>query len=148
MQAAGAILHADQTEGHGIALPTAADKVFLMYLLQDGASQHQQSKQNSNLEQPISQLNLDGEQQPTCSLLVFCQTELQPERATRWLQTLLQAVSPQHILVAASLPVRLTYISTAGSCGIMQASSSSSGMHWSATDLQTHATMSTLQSPY
>ena len=89
-----------------------------MYLLQDGASQHQQSKprQDGNLEQPVSQLSLDANQQAGYSLLVFCQTELQPEKATRWLQTLLQAVSPHHILVAASLPVRVLYTSTVGSC--------------------------------
>ena len=108
MQAAGAILHADQTEGPGIALPTAADKVCLMYLVQDSPLQSKKSSQpqQGSLEQPVEQLSLQNGQQLQHSLVVFCQTELQPERAMRWLQTLLKHVSPQHILVATSLPVR------------------------------------------
>ena len=101
------MLHAEQTEGSGIALPTAADKVYLMYLLQDGSSLANKAEQIGNAEQSISQLDLSGNSSGIAhhSLVVFCQTELQPERATRWTQTLLQAVSPQHVLIATSLPV-------------------------------------------
>ena len=81
-----------------------------MYLLQDGSSVANEAEQSQagNVEQPMSQLSLNGHSSaaPNHSLVVFCQTELQPERATRWIQILLQAVSPQHVLVATSLPVR------------------------------------------
>lgn len=110
-QAAGAILHAEQTEGPGIALPTAADKVYMMYLLPDGPAQHtdvQQTgsgqTQQGSIEQPVSQLSLENIGQLPHSLVVFCQVELQSERATIWLQTLLQHMVPEHILVATSLP--------------------------------------------
>lgn len=109
-QAAGVIMLAEQAHGPGIALPSPADKVCFMYLTDDSSEQPASSRLNgsTSLDKPTSQLNLNGSastaQQP-CSLLVFCQVALQPERATSWMQGLLQVVQAQHVLAIASLPV-------------------------------------------
>lgn len=105
----------EQAQGPGIALPSPADKVCFMYLLDNsGAALHSTAgplKAGSSLAESTDQLNLNASMpasQQTCSLLVFCQLPMQPERATSWMQGLLQVVQAQHVLVVASLPVSLS----------------------------------------
>ena len=104
----------EQAKGSGIALPSAADKMCFMYLLNDSTGQPSQpsavSQQNgkSSIDESVFQLTLSASaaaRQRECSLLVFCQVQLQPERATSWMRGLLSTVQAQHVLVLASLPV-------------------------------------------
>lgn len=105
----------EQAEGPNIALPSAADKMCFMYLLNNQTGQPPQqtnsSQQNgsSTIDKAVFQLTLSASavKQRECSLLVFCQVQLQPERATSWIQGLLSQVQAQHVLVVASLPVRM-----------------------------------------
>ena len=114
IQAAGVIMLPEQAEGPGIALPSAADKVCFMYLLDDSGTAEQSTASQPNgstsLAESTGQLNLNASaptSKQSCSLLVFCQLEMQPERATSWVRGLLQVVLAQHVLVIASLPVSL-----------------------------------------
>lgn len=102
----------EQARGPGIALPGSADKVCFIYLLDDSGSAIQsnasQPNESSSLAESTGQLNLNAAaptSKQTCSLLVFCQMPMQPERATTWIQGLLHVVQAQHVLVIASLPV-------------------------------------------
>lgn len=105
----------EQAQGPGIALPTPADKVCFMYLLDNSTgavklSTASQANGSSSLAESTGKLNLSASppsSTQTCSLLVFCQLAMQPERATSWVQGLLQSVHAQHVLVIASLPVSL-----------------------------------------
>lgn len=107
----------EQAQGPGIALPTPADKVCFMYLLHNSTgavkqstASHSQANGSSSLTESTGRLKLSASapsSRPTCSLLVFCQLAMQPERATSWTQGLLQSVHAQHVLVIASLPVSL-----------------------------------------
>lgn len=110
-QAAGVIMLPEQARGPGIALPGSADKVCFIYLLDDSGSAIQsnasQPNESSSLAESTGQLNLNAAaptSKQTCSLLVFCQMPMQPERATSWIQGLLHVVQAQHVLVIASLP--------------------------------------------
>lgn len=115
IQAAGVTMLPEQAQGPGIALPSPADKVCFMYLLDDpgaaklstanhgnGSTSHTESTDKLDLT-----ASAHGGSKQTCSLLVFCQLPLQPERATSWMQGLLQVVQAQHVLVIATLPVSL-----------------------------------------
>lgn len=104
----------EQAKGSGIALPSPADKMCFMYLLNDSTGQPSQpsavSQQNgkSSTDESVFQLTRSASaaaRQRECSLLVFCQVQLQPERATSWMRGLLSTVHAQHVLVLASLPV-------------------------------------------
>ena len=105
----------EQAQGPGIALPGPADKVCFMYLLDDSGAVLQSTaslpKEGSSLVESTGQLNLNASvpaSKQTCSLLVFCQFPMQPERATSWVQGLLHVVQAQHVLVVASLPVSVS----------------------------------------
>ena len=107
----------EQAQGPGIALPTPADKVCFMYLLdnsieavKESTASHSQTNGGSSMTECTGKLSLSSSARssaPTCSLLLFCQLAMQPERATSWTQGLLQSVHAQHVLVIASLPVSL-----------------------------------------
>lgn len=107
----------EQAQGPGIALPTPADKVCFMYLLDNSTgavkqstASHSQTNGSISLTESTGKLNLSASapsSTQTCSLLVFCQLAMPPERATSWTQGLLQSVHAQHVLVIASLPVSL-----------------------------------------
>ena len=115
LQADGVIMLPEQAKGPGIALPSPADKICFMYLTDSfstssGQSSTNQPNEGSPLDAPTQRLNLNGSassSQQSCSLLVFCQVQLQPERAMSWMQGLLQVVQAQHVLVIASLPVSI-----------------------------------------
>ena len=105
----------EQAQGPGIALPCPADKVCFMFLLNNSPGSSEQpsvghSNGQSSLSEATHQMSLDesieAAQQPQ-SLLVFCQAHMQAERATSWMQGLLQVVQAQHVLVIASLPVSM-----------------------------------------
>lgn len=112
-QAAGTIMLQEQAQGPSIALPSPADKMCFMYLLNDGNDQsaqtHSSSQHGTNrIFEHVKRLDLNGsaaDQPHLNSLLVFCQAQLQPERATSWIQGLLSVVQAQHVLVLASMPV-------------------------------------------
>ncbi len=104
----------EQVQGPGITLPSPADKVCFMYLMNDSTGQPSQpnasTQQNgsSSIDKSVFQLTLSASaaaKQRECSLLVFCQVPLQPERAISWIRGLLTVVQAQHVLVLASLPV-------------------------------------------
>ena len=104
----------EQAQGPGIALPSPADKICFMYLLNDSEAAEEPAASNANrstsLNESTGRLNLSASApgaKQTCSLLVFCQLAMQPERATSWMRGLLQVVQTQHVLVIASLPVRI-----------------------------------------
>lgn len=102
----------EQAQGPGIALPSPADKFCFMYLLNDSGAAEQSTASHANgstsLTESTGKLNLNASgPEQTCSLLVFCQLAMQPERATSWMRGLLQVVQAQHVLVIASLPVSL-----------------------------------------
>ncbi|DBA82704.1 hypothetical protein WJX77_004897 [Trebouxia sp. C0004] len=112
-QAAGVIMLPEQAQEPGITLPSPADKVCFMYLMNDNTGQPSQpdaiSQQNgsSSIDKSVFQLTLSASaaaKQRECSLLVFCQVPLQPERAISWVRGLLTVVQAQHVLVLASLP--------------------------------------------
>lgn len=105
----------EQAQGPGIALPSPADKVCFMYLLDNSGAALQPTasplKEGSSLAASTGRLNLNASlpaSQQTCSLLVFCQLPMQPERTTIWMQGLLHVVQAQHVLVVASLPVSIS----------------------------------------
>lgn len=112
VQADGVIMLPEQAKGPGIALPSPADKVCFMYLVDHSSTSSKQSSASqpsggSPLDEPTRQLNLNGSaasSEQSCSLLVFCQVQM-PERAMSWMQGLLQVVQAQHVLVVTSLPV-------------------------------------------
>ena len=115
-QAAGVIMLPEQAQGPGIALPSPADRVCFMYLLNDSGAANQSTASHANGS--TSQTESTGElglsasaprpgSKQACSLLVFCQLAMQPERATSWMRGLLQVVQAQHVVVIASLPVSL-----------------------------------------
>lgn len=104
----------EQAQGPGIILPSPADKVCFMYLVNDQTGQPSQpnalNQQNgsSSIDKSVFQLTLSASaaaKQRDCSLLVFCQVPLQPDRAISWIRGLLTVVEAQHVLVLASLPV-------------------------------------------
>lgn len=104
----------EQAQGPSIALPSPADKVCFMYLLDNSGagkkSSASQANGTSSLTESTGKLDLNASEpssQQTCSLLVFCQLAMQAERATSWMRGLLQVVQAQHMLVVASLPVSL-----------------------------------------
>ncbi len=108
------IMLPEQAQGPGITLPSPADKVCFMYLMNDSTGQSSQpnavGQQNgsSSIDKSVFQLTLSASaaaKQSECSLLVFCQVQLQPERAISWIRGLLTVVQAQHVLVLASLPV-------------------------------------------
>ena len=103
----------EQARGATFALPSSADKMYFMFLLSDSAqnpssqqSQIQRVSQPNPIFEHIKTLSVQDSQHSNSSLLVFCPSEVQPERATSWLKGLMHVVQPQHILVTASLPVR------------------------------------------
>ena len=131
LQAAGVIMLPEQAQGPGITLPSPADKVCFMYLMNDSTGQpsqpnaiHQQNG-SSSIDNSVFQLTLSASaaaKQRECSLLVFCQVPLQPERAISWIRGLLTVVQAQHVLVLASLPV-CALLSTFDVCSLCCADS-------------------------
>ena len=103
----------EQAQGPNIALPSPADKLCFMYLVDNCSGSAVQPAANqpggsSSLEAPSRQHDLNGVTSAGhcgVSLLVFCQVQLQPERATAWMAGLLELVQAQHVLVITSLPV-------------------------------------------